>query len=84
MTIDAGGGLCVVHIPPFTGKSYATVSNSHPHINVELAVGGITATLTDTGGFFCPFSGHTHVTNGTLTSGNITVVGANGATIDIG
>ena len=81
VTIDAGGGACVAHITPFTGKSNVALSNSHPNIKAAASVTGITASLTDVSPFFCPFSGNTHTETATYT-GNLTLEGS--STIDIG
>ncbi|HEV2791411.1 MAG TPA: hypothetical protein VGV69_08970 [Solirubrobacterales bacterium] len=80
VTIEAGGGLCVVHVAPFTGKNHVTVTNQHPGLKLVFTVGGITASLTDAGGFFCPFTGNTSAE--TTYTGNLTLSGS--TTIDIG
>jgi hypothetical protein len=76
VTITAGGGLCVAHVPKFTGKSDVHITNGAENtLSTSATVGGIAASLTDSGGFFCPFSGNTEVANATYT-GNLTVSGS--------
>ena len=81
VTIDAGGGACVSHIPSFTGKAKVALSNVHPNIEGKATVSGIKVSLTDVSSFFCPFAGSTTVENATF-SGEATVTGS--STIDIG
>jgi hypothetical protein len=83
VTITAGGGVCVAHIPPFSKKEHITISNSHPNVTAYITVGGIQASLTDVNGFFCPFSGNTTVQTAEYT-GHLTITGTNVNTIDIG
>ncbi|HEV2790849.1 MAG TPA: hypothetical protein VGV69_06080, partial [Solirubrobacterales bacterium] len=82
-TITAGGGACVAHIAPFTGKSNVALSNSTPSgkVNAVADVAGIGASLTDVSSFFCPFAGSTTTSTATYT-GNLTLSGS--SEIDIG
>ncbi|HEV2790640.1 MAG TPA: hypothetical protein VGV69_05010 [Solirubrobacterales bacterium] len=82
VTIDAGGGACVAHIPPFTGKSSVTMTTKGDHVDAKPNVTGVTAQLTDVSPFFCPFSGNTTVNNATLTGGAMTIIGSSNISVD--
>ncbi|HEV2791954.1 MAG TPA: hypothetical protein VGV69_11710, partial [Solirubrobacterales bacterium] len=84
VTFDVRAGtmnICRVHMVPQTGRSHVKFENSGQHVIQEFTVGGIHATLTDEGGFLCPFSGETTITNGTYT-GLVTLIG--NEEIDVG
>jgi hypothetical protein len=57
------------------------VSSSGGKINSVATVSGIGASLTDVGGFFCPFSGNTETTTATY-NGNLTISGSSALSID--
>ncbi|HEV2791766.1 MAG TPA: hypothetical protein VGV69_10745 [Solirubrobacterales bacterium] len=87
MKLGVAENLCVVEIPPFQKLAHVKFSNNHPNIRGEFEVTGITATLTDPGKIFCPFTGNTTVTDGKYT-GSFVMGGENGkgeaVTIDLG
>ncbi|HEV2791767.1 MAG TPA: hypothetical protein VGV69_10750 [Solirubrobacterales bacterium] len=83
VTLEIGGGVCTVHIPPFTGKGSVTLTNNGNHISAKPAISGITMSLTDDGGIFCIYPpGGTHVTNGTLSGGAMTIIGNSAISVD--
>jgi hypothetical protein len=87
VTIDAGGGACVIHIKEQLGLKHALIKNEEAggvkDIHVTVTISGIHATLTDVFPFLCPFAGETTVTDGTY-HGTVTIKGTGGRSIDIG
>jgi hypothetical protein len=81
ITITAGFGACVIHVPAQTGKSNVTLKNAHPNIRGEANVTGLTAHLTDVSSFLCPFNGSTNTTTASFT-GNLTIEGSSTLNID--
>ena len=79
VTIHAG--TCVIHIPPYTAKSHALITNVSPRLAVKKTVSGISMSYTDA--FLCPFTGNTTTTEGTLTGGAVELSGGEEG-IDVG
>ena len=80
--IILAGGVCIIHIPAFTGKAKVELSNTHPNITGAASVSGITALLTKSS-FLCPFKVNSTVVNTATYIGHLTVSGG-ATTIDIG